>query len=465
MDLKKLISQGESEAVEFKESLQLKDEIGESVSSFSNSKGGIILIGIYDTGKIKGIQIGKKTVIDLAEYIKRNTDPPIFPEVSIIRIDDKDVISTKVKPVDEKPVFFKNYAYKRVGSTNQRISSSEIRKLAKETTEKVYWDEQICEEAKLEDIDEERVKWFLKEAGKQGRVNIPTDTPAREVLMRLKLLKNIKPTNSAILLFGKNVEQFFMQSEVKCILLPTLKFAKPYESYQTYSGNLFEQTEKAMIFILENIRQSLWLEPGKIAASSSYEIPEEAIREAIVNAIVHRDYLSPSKIQVRIFPDRIEIWDPGRLPPQLETEDLKRPHPSIPYNPLIFRQFYRVGFVEDVGGGTTDIVEWCKKAGLLEPEFEQKMDFFIIKIKRSTINDEVLGKFDLNERQVKFVKHIEKYGRMIRTEYEKLSLISARTASRELEELCKKGIIERKGKGPATYYLLARLGETWRDKK
>lgn len=154
MELKKLISQGESEAVEFKESLQLKDEIGESVSSFSNSKGGIILVGIHDRGKIRGIQIGKKTVIDLAEYIKRNTDPQIFPEVRIIRIDDKDVISIRVKLVDEKPVFFKNYAYKRVGNTNQRISSSEIRKLAKETTGKVYWDEQICEEAKLEDIDE-----------------------------------------------------------------------------------------------------------------------------------------------------------------------------------------------------------------------------------------------------------------------------------------------------------------------
>jgi len=310
MDLKKLILPGESETLEFKASLRLKDEIGESVSSFSNSKGGIILIGVSDKREIKGVQIGKKTVMDLAEYIKRNTDPHIFPEIKSSKTDNKSVIAIQVGPADEKPVFFKNYAYKRVGNTNQRISSSEIRRLAKETTKKVYWDEQICEEAALEDIDEERVEWFLKEGKKQGRVNIPIDTPAREVLMRLKLLKNIKPTNSAILLFGKNVEQFFMQSEIKCILLPTSKFVKPYESYQTYSGNLFEQTEKAIIFILENIRRSLWLEPGKIAASSSYEVPEEAIREAIVNAIVHRDYLSPSKVQVRIFPDRIEIWDP-----------------------------------------------------------------------------------------------------------------------------------------------------------
>jgi ATP-dependent DNA helicase RecG len=115
-----------------------------------------------------------------------------------------------------------------------------------------------------------------------------------------------------------------------------------------------------------------------------------------------------------------------------------------------------VGFVEDVGGGTTDIIEWCKKAGLLEPEFEQGMGFFIIKIERATVSDEVLEKFGLNERQIESVKYIEKYGRITRVEYEKLSHISARTASRELEELYKKGVIEKKGKGPAVYYLLAR---------
>jgi ATP-dependent DNA helicase RecG len=346
------------------------------------------------------------------------------------------------------------------------MSKNEYERLILEKhKDKLQFDTQICKGATLKDINKERVKWFLKEGKRQGRLSMSIDTPVREVLMRLKLLKNSGLKNSAILLFGKNVEQFFLQSETKCILLSTSKFTKPYESYQTYSGNLFEQVEKVTIFILENIKKSLWLESGKIAASSSHEIPQEAIREAVVNAIIHRDYLSPSKVQVRIFPDRIEIWNPGRLPSQLRIEDLKKSHPSIPYNPIIFRQFYRVGFVEDVGGGTTDIVEWCKKAGLLEPEFEQEMGFFIIKIKRSILNNAVLEKFGLNESQIKSIKHIGKYGRITRAEYEKLLLVSPRTASRELQELCKKGLIEKKGKGPAVYYILARYGEIWRGKK
>ncbi len=100
-------------------------------------------------------------MIDLAEYIKRNTDSQIFPEIKIHEIDNKNVILIKVKSADEKPVFFKNHAYKRVGNTNQKISASEIRKLAKETTGKIYWDEQICEGTNLKDIDWEFVKDFF----------------------------------------------------------------------------------------------------------------------------------------------------------------------------------------------------------------------------------------------------------------------------------------------------------------
>jgi len=452
------ILQGESETIEFKESLGEWKEIIETISAFANTIGGIVFVGISNNEKITGIQVGKRTIEDLVNKIKENTDPKILPRVSVEKIAGQGIIVIKVVESKSKPVFAFDRVYKRVAKSTVRVTSEEIRRMALEG-KKTYWDEQVCEEATLKNIDEEKVKWFLTEGKRQGRLNISIDTPVREVLMKLKLLKNSKITNSALLLFGKNVEHFFIQSEIKCILLSTSRFMKPYESYQTYSGNLFEQTEKAIIFILENIKKSLCLESGKIATSSSYEIPEEAIREAIVNAIVHRNYLSPSKVQVRIFPDSIEIWNPGRLPSQLRIGDLKRSHPSIPFNPLIFKQFYRVGYVEDVGGGTTDIFQWCKLAGLAEPVFEQKMGCFIIKIKRSIVNNEVLEKFNLNDRQIKSIKHIEKYGRITRAEYEKLSLVSARTASREIEELCKKGLIEKKGKGPAVYYLLARFGE------
>ena len=464
MDLKKLISQGESEAVEFKESTGEWKEIIKTISAFANTRGGRIIIGVSKSGNLLGVEIGKDTVESLTNKIFQNTDPKVHPRVTIEKINSKSIIVIDVKESSDHLVLAFGRPYKRVSKSTFRMSKDEYERLILDKhKEELQFDVQICKGATLKDIDEERMKWFLKEGEKQGRVHISINTPIREVLMKLKLLKDGKLTNGAILLFGKNVEQFFIQSEIKCILLPTSRFTKPYANYQTYSGDLFEQTEKAIIFILENIRKPLWLSSGKISASSNYEVPEEAIREAIVNAVVHRDYVSPSKIQIRLFPDRIEIWNPGRLSSQLQIEDLKKPHPSIPYNPLIFRQFYRAGFVEDVGGGTTDIIEWCKKTGLLEPEFEQKMGFFVIKIERAIVSDEVLKKFGLSERQIESVRHVKRYGRITRAEYEKLFPVSARTASRELEELCKKRVIEKKGKGPSVYYLLARYGEIWRD--
>ncbi len=162
MELKELIERGETQSLEFKESLRLKDEIGETVSAFSNSNDGVVLVGISDGGGVPGVDIGGNTLEELANHIKRNTDPQVFPTVKTVKAGEKNVVMVEVRESQEKPVFFKNHGYKRVGKTNQMISSSELRKLAKESGGRVYWDEQICKEASLEDIEEEKVKTFLK---------------------------------------------------------------------------------------------------------------------------------------------------------------------------------------------------------------------------------------------------------------------------------------------------------------
>lgn len=153
MDIKELIERGETQSLEFKESLKLKDEIGETVSAFSNSDGGTVIVGVSDSGRVLGVDIGKNTLEEFANYIKRNTDPQIFPSVKILEIEGKNVVMVEVEESLEKPAFFKNHAYKRVGKTNQMISSSEMRKLAKESGGRVCWDERVCEGASLEDID------------------------------------------------------------------------------------------------------------------------------------------------------------------------------------------------------------------------------------------------------------------------------------------------------------------------
>jgi ATP-dependent DNA helicase RecG len=151
MNIEELIDKGESQDLEFKEPLR-----GETASAFSNSDGGTIIIGVFDDGGVSGVDIGKDTLEELANYIKRNTDPQVFPSVKILERGGKNVVLVEVTESAEKPVFFKNHCYKRVGKTNQMISSSELRKLAKESGEKIYWDERVCEDASLEDVDGEK---------------------------------------------------------------------------------------------------------------------------------------------------------------------------------------------------------------------------------------------------------------------------------------------------------------------
>lgn len=280
MELKELIERGESQDLEFKESPRLKDEIGETVSAFSNSDGGTVVVGVFNNGGVSGVNIGANTMEELANYIKRNTDPQVFPSVKILDVGGKKVVMIEVKESQEKPVFFKNHAYKRVGKTNQMISSSELRKLAKESGEKIYWDERVCEEAKLEDIEEEKVRWFLRRAKYERRLELDPETPVREALEKLELLREGKLTNAAILLFGKNPQRFFIQSETRCA---RFKGIEPLEfiDMKVFGGDIIDQREDAVEFVKEHIKLH-----AKIVGQErieTWEYPIDAIREAITN--------------------------------------------------------------------------------------------------------------------------------------------------------------------------------------
>jgi len=348
-DLLTLIYKGENESLEFKESLRLKEEIGQAVSAFSNANGGSILIGVSDEGTIIGIDIGRNTLEELVNYIKRNTDPAIFPSVKILDVEGKKIIVIEVKDSAEKPVFFKNHAYKRVSKTTQMVSSSEMRKLAKESGERVYWDERICEEAKVEDIDEEKIRWLLRRARYERRLEISPDISVREALERLNLIKNNKLTSAAILLFGKEPQKFFLQTKLRCA---RYKGTTPitFIDLKIVEGNIIDQVEEAENFVLSHIKKA-----AKIVGFERQEVweyPINALREAIVNAICHRDYVYSSAITIGVFDDRVEITNPGMLPEPLTPEDLKKTHKSIPRNPLVANAFFLIKNIEQWGEGT-----------------------------------------------------------------------------------------------------------------
>jgi ATP-dependent DNA helicase RecG len=191
----------------------------------------------------------------------------------------------------------------------------------------------------------------------------------------------------------------------------------------------------------------------------SYELPKEAVTEAIVNAVSHRDYASNASVQVMLFADRLEVWNPGELPPSLTPELLRVPHASIPRNPLIADPLYLVRYIEKAGTGTLDMIARCRDASLPEPDFEQRGGQWVVTLWRDWLTADFIASLHLNERQQAAIAHVKITGRVSNSEYQKLTGAIPKTATRDLEDLVAKGVLARIGRtGRGTYYVLSSKG-------
>lgn len=201
------------------------------------------------------------------------------------------------------------------------------------------------------------------------------------MLEHLSLLNDGRLTNAAVLLFGKRPQRFLISSEIRCAHFHGTEVAKPIPSYQVYKGTAFELVDQAVDFVLSKINRSIGTRAESVQAPTTYEIPKEVVTEAIVNAVAHRDYAVGGSVQVMLFSDRLEVWNPGRLPPSLTLEKLRVAHGSVPGNPLLAESLYLAEYIERMGIGTLDMIRRCGEAGLPEPEFAVA-DGFVARVRR-----------------------------------------------------------------------------------
>ena len=226
-----------------------------------------------------------------------------------------------------------------------------------------------CSKASLDDLDTEQMDWFIRTARRAREFPLTEGASTEELLVHLNLLNDGRPTNAAVLAFGKAPQQFLISSDVKCAHFHGTEVAKPIPSYQVYKGTAFQLVDQAVDFVLSKIALSVGTRAESVQAPVAYEIPKEVVTEAIVNAVAHRDYTSNASVQVMLFSDRLEILNPGRLPPSLTLEQLRDTHPSVPTNRLLARSLYLTQYIEEMGTGTLDMIRRCSDANLSEPEF------------------------------------------------------------------------------------------------
>ncbi len=432
------IPKEERHDVEFKESLSDLFAIAQAVVAFSNSAGGRIFVGVDNNGNIKGITIGKHTLDQLTTTISQATQPRIYPEIEHVEISEKSIIVITVPEGSSKPYLCKGTGYKRIGRTNTKLDLQELENLIlKKHIEKTAFDN-LTSEATLKDISEVEVMGFVKEAKARRSQSLPSNE-VPTVLQNLNLLKGGKVLNGAVICFGSDPQRFFPQFAFRCAVLKNGLII----NHKLIEGPLFKVIEETLNFVTANIQRSYVIKGAK--REDVFEYPLEAVREAVINAVVHRDYFSNASCYLLIDESHIEIRSPGLLPEELKLEELKQPsHVSLPRNKLIARVAYLNGYIEQWGTGTTKIVSLCRSAGLQDPVFEEKQGFFAVLIYQK--------KFELHPRQAKALAKF-KNNPFTTTNYLKILKISKRTAIADINQLIKYGLLSKQGKGRNTLYL------------
>ena len=433
--IEEMIKKGESETVEFKQSLAETREIIETVCAFANSKGGTIIVGVSDKCEIKGVSIGKRTIEDLVLKIANSTEPRIFPEVEVVEIRNKELIVIRVSERRDKPVFAFGVAYKRVGKNNLKMDRDEILELLRKFAEINFEDREICN---VDEIDEETLKRFIEHAKERRRIRAELSA----VLENLGMIKDGKITVAGLLCFGKNPQKYLPYAVIKIG-----KFVEGKIVYEKeIKGNLIEQIEKSYAEILSLIKKRIV--DVKLKREEIFEYPFQAIREIIVNAVAHREYSSKSPVYVRIFDDRLEVENPGNLL-ELSIEDLKKPHRSVLRNPKIAEVLYYLGYIEKWGTGTLMVIRFCLENGNGEPVFESNGTFKV------TIHSSANIQF--NETERKILEYLKERKVATRKEIEKLLSVRESTARKYLENLQKRGLISKVGKGRETKYKIIEI--------
>lgn len=451
--LENAIKQGESQTLEFKTSFG--DEALETIGAFANARGGEIVIGISPDGTVCGIQVGKKTVEEWANKIREITDPRLQPSIELFQKDNKKLAAIKVEPSSGVPVSVRGRFFKRVGRSNQRMSHEEIMQRLRSSTGS-SWDADIEASASLDDIDLLEVSRFMGLVRKTGRRPIPDGSDEMTVLAKVGLTLNGLPTRAALLLFGKNPNRYFPAGYLKLgrFRSPTL-----IVDDKRVDGGTLRQIDECMSWFRERFTTEFVI-TGKPQRDVKWEYPLDAVREAVVNAICHRDYRINTNIQVRLYDDRLEIWNPGGLPPALTSDDLLREHDSLPRNRLLADCLFYCGLIENWGSGTTRMASALVKSGLPPPEFDsENSNRLRVIMRRDILTEEYLLKLGLQDKQIQTVLLLKSRWTSITNEqYQNEFSVSKRKASKDLSDLVERKILVKHGTtGKGTYYTLSSL--------
>ncbi len=430
-ELDELVKTGEGYTIEFKESAD--KSLGKEICAFANASGGKIILGVTDKNKIKGFSLANKTMSQIQD-IARNMDPSFYVAVEQI----ENIAIVYVPKGKDKPYSVGGKTYLRQGANSQRLNRDELIEFFRNCN-KISFERQTNSDFNLkEDFDYDKFNSFIDKA------NISKTLPVNHILKNLNLLTDEKPNNACALLFPHRVTKFFLSADISCVLYSGNSKLSMLDKKE-FNADFISNFENALTFILRNIRTSA--EIVGVSRVETPEIPKKALREAILNAMIHRDYFVEGRILINIFANKVEIMNPGKL--LFDEKELG--NISVPRNPILADCMLRAGFVEKIGSGIKRIKELVP-----DVKFEISSNWFRVVFDRdnqipvkdtvkNTVKDTVKDTVKLTQNQGKIIEEMRKNPNIIIVELAKLININERNIKNNILKLKEKRIIKRIG--------------------
>jgi len=436
----------ETQNIEYKQSW--RDEYLKWICGFANANGGTIFIGKDDHGNVVGVTDAKRLLEEIPNKVRDVLG--ILADVNLHTTAQGDFIEIIVEGYPY-PVNYKGQYHYRSGSTKQEFKGTALDKFLLQKKGK-RWDGLPVPKVSSKDLKQETFDFFRKRAFKSQRIEEDVLSESNEHLLEnLQLIENDFLKRAAILLFHSNTEKFVTGAYIKIGFFETDDDLKYQDEIH---GNLFEQIEKTMDLLFTKYIKAIISYEG-INRVEKFEYPKDAVREALLNAIAHKDYSGGVPIQISVYSDKIIFWNEGQLPENWTVKNLLEKHASRPYNPDIANALFRSGYIESWGRGTLKIIKECKQAGIPEPVFSYESSDISVEFRKDIYNEKYLKTLNLNDRQVKAILFVKEKGKITNSEYQQLNDCSRNTASNDLTELVEKELLKPSGqKGAGAFYTL-----------
>lgn len=437
----KIVATGESEVLEFKGTTGTRREAARTVCAMLNQQGGQVLFGVSPEGRVIGQQVGERTIEEVGAELML-IDPPAFPAVERIRVrEGLEVITISVGRGRSGPYMYRGKAYRRVGNSTIEMRAEEYgRMLFERIHNELRWENQPASGWSVDELDANEVRTAVEEAVRRGRLEDPGTRDPVELLRGLGLHRNGVLLRAAVVLFGK--EAGIWPDMPQC-LLRVARFKgidrTEFLDNRQFHGNAFYLLRAAERFLRDGLPIAGRVEEDRFKRIDEPLYPPLAMREALANALCHRDYsVGGGSVGVAIYDDRLEITSTGSLHFELTPEKLFEPHESIPWNPLIAEVFYRRGIIERWGRGTLKMIEETIAAGLPQPEIRDAGGCVTVVFRQPEVNP-------LNDQQRQILGLLQQDGRPI-----PFREIVLRQRTSMSERQVKRVLIQLKGRGVAT---------------